>query len=261
MHINVLFPPFYMYGSPADRFFMWNFHEGSAMIPLAMEFFVDIADIEKVKNVAEYFPIDGFTTNPNILTKSDKPLEENLREYKEYIDETGYTVFVQVTAENAAEMFAQAKALKAYFGDRVVVKLPCSKEGYKALSLCKKEGLTICMTVIHSMLQALLAAKGGADYAAPYVSHIDNIGADGIGCVGEMVKAFDRYGYKTKVLGASFRTADEIERLAGVGCHAVTITPEFFDLLIKHPSTNESLEMFKNSWKNAFGDSQITDYL
>ncbi|MBQ0100231.1 MAG: fructose-6-phosphate aldolase, partial [Lachnospiraceae bacterium] len=88
-----------------------------------MEFFVDIADIEKVKNVAEYFPIDGFTTNPNILTKSDKPLEENLREYKEYIDETGYTVFVQVTAETAAEMLAQAKALKAYFGDRVVVKL------------------------------------------------------------------------------------------------------------------------------------------
>lgn len=82
MHINVLFPPFYMYGSPADRFFMWNFHEGSAMIPLAMEFFVDIADIEKVKNVAEYFPIDGFTTNPNILTKSDRSLEENLREYK-----------------------------------------------------------------------------------------------------------------------------------------------------------------------------------
>lgn len=70
-----------------------------------------------------------------------------------------------------------------------------------------------------------------------------------------------QYFYKTKVLGASFRTADEIERLAGVGCHAVTITPEFFDLLIKHPSTNESLEMFRNSWQNTFGDSQITDYL
>lgn len=112
-----------------------------------MEFFVDIADIEKVEKVAEYFPIDGFTTNPNILTKSDRSLSENMRIYQ------------------------------------------------------------------------------------------------------------------TKVLGASFRTADEIERLAAVGCHAVTITPEFFDLLITHPSTDVSLSMFRHSWKDHFGDAEITDGL
>lgn len=224
-----------------------------------MEFFVDIAEVCDVKKVAEYFPIDGFTTNPNILTKTEKPLSQSFREYKEYIDETGYKLFVQVTAERAEDMTAQALRLKEYFGDNLVVKLPAVKEGYKALKLCKKEGLAICITVVHSLNQALLAAKGGADYIAPYISHIDNIGADGIRCAEEMVQAFAEYGYHSKVLGASFRTAEQIERLANAGCHAVTVTPQFFDLLIAHPSTNESMYMFSKSWKDRFGELQVTD--
>lgn len=226
-----------------------------------MEFFVDIAEVEDVRKVAEYFPIDGFTTNPNILTKTEKSLSQNFREYKEYIEETGYKLFVQVTAEKAEDMLAQALKLKEYFGENLVVKLPAVKEGYKALKLCKKEGLAICITVVHSLNQALLAAKGGADYIAPYVSHIDNIGADGIRCVAEMTKVFKEYGYKSKVLGASFRTADQIERLANAGCQAVTVTPQFFELLIAHPSTNESMDMFNRSWKNRFGELQVTDGL
>ncbi len=224
-----------------------------------MEFYVDIADIEEVRKVADYFPIDGFTTNPNILTKSEKSLCENFREYRDFCRETGCRLFVQVTAEDAEGMYRQAKELKAYFGENLVVKLPAVREGYKALRLCKKDGLEICVTVVHSPTQALIAAKGGADYIAPYVSHIDNIGADGVRCVGEMVDLISRYGYRSKVLGASFRTADQIERLAGVGCQAVTVTPQFFDLLIAHPSTNESMEMFGNAWKSKFGDSQVTE--
>lgn len=225
-----------------------------------MEFFVDIAEIEDVKAVEEYFPIDGFTTNPNILTKTEKTLSQNFSEYKEYIEKTGYKLFVQVTADRAEDMLAQALKLREYFGENLVVKLPAVKEGYKALKLCKKEGLPVCVTVVHSLNQALLAAKAGADYIAPYVSHIDNIGADGIRCVAEMVEAFKEYGYGSKVLGASFRTAEQIERLAGVGCHAVTITPQFFDMLIAHPSTNESMYMFNKSWKDKFGDLQVTDF-
>ena len=224
-----------------------------------MEFFVDIADVDAVERVAEFFPINGFTTNPNILTKSSRSLEENLKEYKEYIDKTGFRLFVQVTAKTAPEMVEQAKILKAYFGDRLVVKLPAIKEGYKACMQCRKLGIPICITVVHSVLQALMAAKAGAEYAAPYVSHIDNIGADGVREVGEMVRAFERYGYTCKVLGASFRTADQIEKLAAVGCHAVTITPQFFDLLIGHPSTDASLNGFYDAWEKAFGKIQITD--
>jgi len=142
-----------------------------------------------------------------------------------------------------------------------VVKLPAVREGYEACKRCKALGIAVCVTVVHSTMQALMAAKAGADYTAPYISHIDNIGADGVRCVEEIVKAFDRSGYGCKVLGASFRTVEQVDKLAIVGCHAVTITPETFDMLIAHPSTDVSMKGFEEAWRSKFGDRQVTDYL
>jgi fructose-6-phosphate aldolase 2 len=106
-----------------------------------------------------------------------------------------------------------------------------------------------------------MAAKAGAAYVAPYISHIDNIGADGIRCVDEIVRAFDRSGYGCKVLGASFRTVEQVDKLAIVGCHAVTITPQTFDMLIAHPSTDVSMKGFDEAWRERFGDRHVTDFL
>ncbi len=226
-----------------------------------MEYYVDIADIDRVPAINDYFPIDGFTTNPNILTKTDKPLSELFAEYRDYVRETGQRIFVQVTAHGAGEMVEQAVALREYFGEHLVVKLPAIREGYRACKLCKARGIPVCVTVVHSMMQALMAAKAGADYAAPYISHIDNLGADGVRCVDEMVRAFDRSGYCCKVLGASFRTVEQVDKLAVVGCHAVTITPETFDMLIAHPSTDASMAGFDRAWRDRYGDSHVTDCL
>lgn len=226
-----------------------------------MEYYVDIADIEAVRAVNETYPIDGFTTNPNILTKAKKPLTELFGAYRAYVRETGQRIFVQVTAPDAEGMVAQALKLRDFFGDSLVVKLPAVREGYRACKRCKALGLTVCITVIHSTMQALLAAKAGADYAAPYISHIDNIGADGVRCVDEIVRAFDKSGYACKVLGASFRTVEQVDKLATVGCHAVTITPETFDMLIAHPSTDVSMRGFDSAWRERYGDREVTDFL
>lgn len=226
-----------------------------------MEYYVDIADIDAVRAVNEAFAIDGFTTNPNILTRTDRPLSELFSEYRDYIRQTGQTIFVQVTAGDAEGMVDQAKRLHAFFGDSLVVKLPAIREGYKACKRCKALGFRVCVTVVHSTMQALMAAKAGADYAAPYISHIDNIGADGVHCVDEIVKAFDRAGAACKVLGASFRTVEQVDKLAIVGCHAVTITPETFDMLIAHPSTDVSMRGFNKAWREKYGDKQVTDFL
>lgn len=226
-----------------------------------MEYYVDIADIEAVRRINDYFPIDGFTTNPNILTKADRPLSELFREYRDYVQETGQKIFVQVTALEAEEMVAQAVKLHAWFGDRLVVKLPAIREGYRACKRLKALGMAVCVTVVHSTMQALIAARAGADYTAPYISHIDNIGADGVRCVSEIVKAFDRAGCACKVLGASFRTVEQVDKLAIVGCHAVTITPETFDMLIAHPSTDVSMLGFNKAWHDRYGDGQVTDFL
>jgi fructose-6-phosphate aldolase 2 len=226
-----------------------------------MEFYVDIADIEAVRAVNDAYEIDGFTTNPAILTRTDRPLSELFCEYREYIRETGQRIFVQVTAPDAEGMVDQAKRLRAWFGDNLVVKLPAIREGYRACKRCKALGLKVCVTVVHSTMQALMAAKAGADYAAPYISHIDNIGADGVRCVDEIVRAFDRSGCACKVLGASFRTVEQVDKLATVGCHAVTITPETFDMLIAHPSTDVSMRGFYAGWRAKYGDKQVTDFL
>ena len=226
-----------------------------------MEFYVDIADIETVREINAYYPIAGFTTNPNILAKAKRPLPELFIAYRDYVRETGQKVFVQVTAAKAEDMTAQAEKLSAFFGDRLVVKLPAVTEGYRALKLCKAMGMVVCVTVVHSTMQALTAAAAGADYVAPYISHIDNIGADGVRCVGEIVRALDRAGSPCKVLGASFRTVEQVDKLAIAGCHAVTITPETFGMLIAHPSTDVSMKGFDRAWRKAFGDGEITDYL
>ena len=226
-----------------------------------MEFFVDIANLDLIKKVAEYYPIDGFTTNPKILTKVDSDVAKLMPEYRAFIQENNLKIFFQVTAPKAEEMFEQAKKLKGYFGESLIIKIPAIKEGFKAVKLCKKSGIDVCVTVVHSMTQALIAAKAGADYVAPYISHIDNIGAEGVTAVEEMIIAFENGNYPCKVLGASFRTADQIRRLATVGCQAVTITPEMFDLLIEHSSTNESMIGFEKAWMDKFGSASISDFI
>lgn len=226
-----------------------------------MEYYVDTADIESIREINEYFPIDGFTTNPNILTKTDRPLNALFKEYKDYVEETGQKIFVQVTAQKAEDMAAQAVRLHDYFGDNLVVKLPAIREGYRACRKCKSLGMAVCVTVVHSTMHALMAAKAGADYTAPYISHIDNIGADGVRCVDEIVRAFNLAGSPCKVLGASFRTVEQVDKLAIAGCHAVTITPQTFDMLIAHPSTDVSMEGFDRAWREKYGDSQVTDFL
>ena len=226
-----------------------------------MEYYVDIADINAVRSINEYFPLDGFTTNPNILTKTDRPLQELFAEYRTYVRQTGQKIFVQVTARQALLMADQAFQLRDFFGDNLVVKLPAVAEGYKACRLCKAQGMTVCVTVVHSAMQGLMAAKAGADYVAPYISHIDNIGGDGVQCVEEMIAAFNHAALPCKVLGASFRTARQIERLAVAGCHAVTITPEMFHMLISHPSTDASLQGFERAWLEKYGDREVTVFL
>ena len=226
-----------------------------------MELYVDIADLAAVKSVGDRLPIDGFTTNPNILSESERPVEDMMEEYRAYVKEKNLRLFFQVTGESTAEMVEEAKKLSAYFGSNLVVKLPAVREGYQAIRPCKEAGLDVCVTVIHSTMQAFVAAKAGADYAAPYVSHIDNLGAQGVKVIEEMLTIMKNYHFPCKILGASFRTVEQIKDLAVLGCDAVTITPHMFDRLIAHPSTSESMEMFARAWTRKFGDREISDLL
>ncbi len=226
-----------------------------------MELFVDYWDPDVVSQISEYYPIDGFTTNPKILSSANRPIGELIPEYRKLAEKKNLKAFFQVTADKAEEMYRQARRFQEYFGDHLIMKIPAVKEGYKTVRLCRQAGITTCITVVHSMPQALMAAKAGASYVAPYITHIDNIGADSVEVIRDMITAFDTYGYRCKVLGASFRTVAQVDNLAAVGCQAVTITPEMFEQLITHSSTNESIEGFQKAWTGKFGSRQIDDLL
>ncbi|MDR3765635.1 MAG: transaldolase family protein [Butyricicoccus sp.] len=226
-----------------------------------MELYVDTADLEAIRAIDAYFPIDGFTTNPKLLSKAAGSDTGCMAEYRAYIQQNNQKIFFQVTGQTAEQMLEQAKALQTYYGKNFIVKIPATKEGYRAVRLCKAAGIPVTVTVVHSLMQALVAAKAGADYVAPYVSHIDNLGADGVGCVADMVQAFRHGGYACRVLGASFRTVDQIKRLAVAGCHGVTLAPELFEALIAHPSTTQSVQGFDTVWTQTFGTKQVSDLL
>ncbi len=226
-----------------------------------MELYVDTADLNIIKEIAAYYPVDGFTTNPKLLSDKAELFPALMSEYKAYIHENHSRIFVQVTGKSANEMLNQALTLKDFFGSHLIVKIPATKEGFRAGSLCQKNQIPFCITVVHSSMQGLIAAKVGASYIAPYISHIDNLGADGVACVEEMLEMIDYGGYNCKILGASFRTADQIKRLATIGCQAVTLAPNLFDLLIAHASTDQSMNKFEDAWLHSFGTKQVNDLL
>ena len=226
-----------------------------------MELYIDSADLQSAQKLIDYYPVDGLTTNPQILADSDFAENESLLALRDFVKKNKIRIFVQVTGNTAEEMQNQALQCKNYFGYALIIKVPAIKEGYRAVRLCRENGIEVCVTVVHSTLQAYIAAKAGAGYVAPYISHIDNMGGDGVNTVREIRSIFEYGNYSCKVLGASFRTADQIKRLASVGCEAVTIRPEMFDTLIAHAATDVSMEKFRSVWRERFGNCQVVDLL
>ncbi len=226
-----------------------------------MKLFVDSGDLAKIREIADVYPIRGITTNPKILARIGEKLTPLMPMYKSFAEEKDLKIFFQVTAKRAEEMASQAEKLRLYFGNRLIVKIPATREGYKAVRLCAENNIPTAVTAVHSILQATIAASAGAAYVAPYISHIDNIGADGVACVAGMIKAFQLSGTKCEILGASFRTVDQVKGLELSGCHAATIAPELFDSLIAHPSTDAAMAGFERIWAEAYGTKEITDFL
>ena len=226
-----------------------------------MKYFIDSADSGKIQEISDNYPISGVTTNPKILSLCGTGLSDLIPKIRRLAEERDWQGFFQVTAETADGMVVQALRLRDYFGERLIVKIPAVKEGYRAVQLCCKQKIPTAVTAVHSLLQATIAAEQGAAYVAPYVSHLDQVGCGGVRVVGEIIEAFNLSGYDCKVLGASFRNLDQIRGLELKGCYAVTLAPELFDQLISHPLTDSAMIRFKQAWTDRFGGKEIDAFL
>lgn len=204
----------------------------------------DTADLSALKELYDFFPLEGVTTNPTILKQSGMKLSAAVDELKKIVGEG--MLHVQVMSQTCEDIVREAKKYKSYFdlGDNFYAKIPVMPEGFKAMRILKDSGIKVTATAIFTQQQALVASKAGADFVAPYVSRLDNISSHGIEVVSDIVKNMKEYGLNTKVLAASFKTVDQIHRVSMHGSHSATIGPDLLMQLIKHPMTDISIDKF-----------------
>jgi len=210
-----------------------------------MKFFIDTANIEEIKKANELGLLDGVTTNPSLVSKEG-------REFKELIIEicgiVNGPVNAEVISNDAKGMIKEAREL-AGLADNIVVKIPLTKEGLKAVKILSGEGIKTNVTLCFSAVQALMAAKAGASYISPFVGRLDDIGHDGMEIVEQILGIYENYGYETEVIVASIRNPIHVLKAALMGADIATIPFNVMEQLIKHPLTDAGLEKFLADWK------------
>ena len=216
-----------------------------------MELYLDTADARAVAELSEVLTISGVTTNPTIITRSGKTPEQVAAEMSAVLS-PNQKLFMQVIAEDAKGMLSEARRICALRDKNMCVKIPVTPEGMKAIKLAKAEGICVLATAIYSADQAFLAAMNGADYLAPYVNRMENLG-DGIGQVLDLVQMLAGSGLPAKIIAASFKNVYQVHQLICAGAHAVTVAPDIVWSMLRHPSTQIAVDEFNDAWEASFG--------
>ncbi|HBI94392.1 MAG TPA: fructose-6-phosphate aldolase [Terrisporobacter glycolicus] len=221
-----------------------------------MELILDTANLNDIKDLYTHLCIDGVTTNPSIVSKEGKDFEILIKEIDEIIGQDT-PIHAQVVSTKFEEMIEEALFISG-LRKNMYVKIPVTKDGLKAIKELKKQGIKITATAIFTAHQGFLAAKAGADYVAPYVNRLDNISADGISVVSDLVSILNVYNMKTKVLAASFKNCQQVLELMKSGVHSVTVPADICSAMMNHPLTNWSVDKFTEDWYGAFGEDTTT---
>lgn len=210
-----------------------------------MKFFLDTANIEEIKRVNDLGLCDGVTTNPSIIKKEGKDFEEVVKEICKLVDGP---VSAEVTSYDCEGMVEQARVLSKW-AENIVVKIPMTEEGLKAINILSKEKIKTNCTLIFSVSQGLMAMKAGATYISPFMGRIDDMGESGAKLVSELRDVIDIYGYDSKIIAASIRHIGHLEEAALAGAHIATIPGTLFEKLWSHPLTDAGIESFKKDWE------------
>ena len=224
-----------------------------------MLYILDTADLEDIRHCNEYYPLAGVTTNPSIIAKEKTEFWALIKHIREIIG-AEKMLHVQATEERAEDIVEEAKLLREKVGGDFYLKIPICEEGLKATMMLKKLGIKVTMTAIITPAQALMAARAGADFVAPYVNRLDNILSDGTRVVTEIVEEFKLHGITAQVLAASFKNAEQVHKCALAGCHSATVTAEIMKTLISHPMTDAAIKGFQDDWHAVYGDKKISDF-
>ena len=209
-----------------------------------MKFFIDTANVEEIKKANDLGLLDGVTTNPSLVSKEGREFRDLI---KEICDIVAGPVSAEVVSTDSEGMINEARELSK-LADNIVVKIPLIKEGLKAVKILSGEGIKTNVTLCFSSIQALMAAKTGADYISPFVGRLDDIGQIGMDLVEQIVTIYENYGFDTEVIVASIRNPIHVLEAALMGADIATIPYKVMEQLIKHPLTDIGLEKFLSDW-------------
>ncbi len=209
-----------------------------------MKFFIDTANLDEIKEAQDLGVLDGVTTNPSLMAKEGITGEANiLAHYKAICDIVDDNVSAEVIATDFDKMVAEGKEL-AKIDDKIVVKIPMIRDGVKAISSLSSEGIRTNCTLIFNAGQAILAAKAGASYVSPFLGRLDDVGADGLALIEQLVQIYDNYAFETEILAASIRHNMHLIQCAEAGADVATCPLKVITGLLNHPLTDRGLEQF-----------------
>lgn len=220
-----------------------------------MKFLIDDAHIEQIKKIYEFYPVDGVTTNPTILYKVGRNPLDVLKEIRKFIGENA-ELHVQATAKNAEGMVEDAHFILNQLGKNTFIKIPAVEEGFKAIKILVSENINVTATAIYSPMQAFLAAKAGASYAAPYVNRLDNLGYDGVQIAKDIHDIFCKNDFDTKVLAASFKNSQQLLELCKYGVGGATAAPDIISSLAKNKVVESAVEDFLTDFSKLVGEGK-----
>ena len=210
-----------------------------------MRFFIDTANIEEIKEIANLGVICGVTTNPSLIAKEGRDFKSVVKEISEIVDGP---ISAEVNSYDTDGMVKEAREL-AKIHENIVVKVPMTKEALAAIKILSKEGIRTNCTLIFSLNQALMAANAGATYVSPFIGRIDDIGYNGMQLIEDIMHVFEEYGIETEVIAASIRTVNHVNDAAKAGSDIATIPYKIFNQMINHPLTDKGIDSFKKDWE------------
>ena len=210
-----------------------------------MKFFIDTASVADIREAADLGLLDGVTTNPTLLSREEGDPQEILREITKIVEGP---VSAEVTALDAEGMVREGLELRK-IADNIVVKIPMTLEGLKALRNLSRQGIPTNCTLIFHAAQALMAAKAGATYASPFVGRLDDISTDGMELIEQICTIYRNYDFGTQVLVASIRHPVHVVQAGLLGAHVATMPPKVIGQLARHPLTDIGLEQFLADWE------------
>lgn len=210
-----------------------------------MKLFIDSANIDEIKDINSWGVICGVTTNPSLIAKEGRVFEEVVEEITNIVDGP---ISAEVISLRSEGMVEEGREL-AKIHPNIIIKVPMTMEGLKAVKILKSEGIKTNVTLIFSPTQALLAARAGATYVSPFVGRLDDIGSDGMYLVEDIVEIFQMHDISCEIIAASIRTPIHVANSAKAGADIATIPYKVFMQMLNHPLTDSGIENFLKDWE------------